>query len=346
MRYSKVEMEMMRKEYNIVFDKKWTAFLSGFNMKYTSSKQLFIGNRIRPYLVLWGYALGKESLNSSAFDFCAEISISLEGIHKASVIVDDIVDGDSKRRGEECMHVEYSDYEAIFFAVCLLSRSVQNINILFQDHNNASLKGSAVTMLCDIIFDMCAGALKEMSTDDAQRKNLKHIQEIIQLETVALLKNCLLIGFLASENDSTIKEELIKNIGQKCGYIFQVTNDLEPFCNPDYVVKYKGGLNSDVLRSRKSIVIPYLFSVASLDDKRHIDEYLAESDFAGVKELFDRYQIMQVIMSDINDLFHVIENLIRDLELCFTTKNRSLCASFSSFIDYLQEHYLRILRKQ
>ena len=346
MQYSNIVMAKMRDEYILSFNEKWTSFLNGFNMKYTSSKQLNIGNRIRPYLVLWGFALGKESFTSDSFDFCAELSISFEGIHKASVIIDDIVDGDNKRRGEKCMHVEYGEYEAIFFAVCLLSKSINNINMFLQNHENVSLRCSAVTMLCDIIFNMCTGALKEISTDERQRKNLKHIQEIIQLETVSLLKNCLLIGFLASGSRHSSKELLIKNIGQKCGYIFQVANDLEPFCNVDHVIKHKGDLNSDVLRSRKNIVIPYLYATASTEDKKNIDTYLKQSNFAGLMDLFNKYQIMQIIISNIDDLFDSITSLILDLEHCFITQNKLLCLSFSSFIEYLKEYYLSILGKQ
>lgn len=237
--FDKLNMEIMRREYTDCFNEKWKDFIKSFNMKYASSKQLVIGNRIRPYLVLWGFSLGKESMDSTYYDFCANLSISLEGIHKASVIVDDIVDGDTKRRGVNCLHIEYSEYESVFFAVCLLSQSVKQINECIKEHESLSLKNSAVTMLCDVIFDMCAGALMEMNINDNQRKNLNHIQEIIQLETVSLLKNCLLIGYLASGCQDTKKEECIKNIGQKCGYIFQVINDLEPFCNPDYIIKLK-----------------------------------------------------------------------------------------------------------
>lgn len=110
------------------FNLKWQEYLNSFNLPYGNSQQLVIGNRLRPILCCWGYMHNYEVMEIDSFDYISSVAVSLEAVHRASVIIDDVIDGDNKRKGGDCFRVEFSEREANFFAVCLLSGAIKNIN--------------------------------------------------------------------------------------------------------------------------------------------------------------------------------------------------------------------------
>lgn len=325
------------------FNLKWKEYLNSFDLPYGNSQQLAIGNRLRPILCCWGYMHNYEVTEINSFDYIASVAVSLEAIHKASVIIDDVIDGDNKRRGVDCFHIEFSEREATFFAVCLLSGAIKNINeILSKAVSNKIIIKKSINLLCDTITSMCIGAINEIQIGIDDRCNINKINKIINSETVSLLKNSFLIGYMSSDNYNETLSNAFTNIGLKCGYIFQVMNDLEPFCNPKYILSHKGNLNSDCLRSRKNIVIPYLFSNSSKKDQILLKSLMdTESNYSILKELFDKYHIRDIIFSDMNDLKAAIYNIINSIPS--DTTNSDWLEVFPIFVDNLIEYCISVL---
>ncbi len=325
------------------FKLKWKEYLNSFDMPYGNSQQLAIGNRLRPILCCWGYMHNYKAAEITSFDFISSVAVSLEAIHKASVIIDDVIDGDNKRRGIDCFHIEFSETEAIFFAVCLLSGAIKNLNeILGKAVSKQIVIKNSINLLCDTITNMCVGALNEIQIGIEDRFNINIINQIINSETVALLKNSFLIGYMSSDKYNETLLNAFSNIGMKCGYIFQVMNDLEPYCNPQYILSHKGNLNSDCLRSRKNIVIPYLFSNSTKKDQALLKSLMdTEGNFVTLKDLFDKYHIRDIIFSDINDLRMAIYNTINSIPTDIT--NPDWLEVFPIFVDNLIEYCISVL---
>lgn len=325
------------------FELEWQNYLNSFELPYATSRQLATGNRLRPILCCWGYMHCRDIKDINSFKDIATIAVSLEAIHKASVIIDDVIDGDNKRRGVDCFHIEFGEKETTFFAVCLLSGAIKNINeILSTTITEQTILKKSINLLCDTIIDMCIGAIKEINTNIDDRFNLSRINQIIHSETVALLKNSLLVGYMASNNCDEQLINAFSNIGSKCGYIFQVMNDLEPFCNPEYILSHKGNLNADCLRSRKNVVMPYLYSTASRKDCALIKELLdSENNYNVLKELFEKYHIRKKIFSDMDDLQSAIYSTIAKLP----NEKVDYCWKkvFPIFVDKLIQYCVSVL---
>lgn len=325
------------------FNLKWTEYLNSFALPYGNSQQLALGNRLRPILCCWGYMHSYDIMEITSFDYIASVAVSLEAIHKASVIIDDVIDGDNKRRGVDCFHIEFSEREATFFAVCLLSGAIKNINeILNKTISDPIIIKKSINVLCDTITNMCIGAINEIKIGIDDRCNINKINQIINSETVALLKNSFLIGYMSSGKYNETLLNIFTNIGIKCGYIFQVMNDLEPFCNPQYILSHKGNLNSDCLRSRKNIVIPYLFSNSTKNDQVLLKSLMdTEGNYSILKDLFDKYNIREIIFSDMNDLRAIIYNEINSIPSDST--NPDWLEVFPIFVDNLIEYCISVL---
>lgn len=307
------------------------------------AKQLNIGNHTRPFLVYLGATINCCFDNTNIIEETAQLAVSIEAIHKASVIIDDIIDGDSLRRGEKCMHIEFGEYETVFFGVCMLALGIQHANNMLSAKGNDRLHISTISLLCDTIYNMCHGAIKEISSDIQQQISLEHIQTIINSETIKLIENSLYIGFLYSGNENETTGNAIRDIGRKCGYIFQVMNDLEAFCNPQHIFTYKGNMNSDFLRSRKNIILPYLYQSCDKADKKKLLELLRGDElyFLEAKNLFDKYATKEIILKDINDVYHSIFSKLAILRP--EINNLEWFEIFNVYLKYTKDKYQAIL---
>lgn len=325
------------------FNIAWNEFLKNMDIKYATSEQLQIGNRLRPIMTCWGYMHCYDVDETIDFRYIADIAVSLEALHKASVIIDDVIDGDTMRRGVNCLHVDYSENEAVFFSVCMISAAIDNLNQKLKPHLEKDLGTDTVSLLCNTIFLMCKGALLEITSADSDRINMERIKKIIDLETTTLLKNSLLIGYIASnENYHPDMKNTIEKIGERCGFIFQVLNDLEPFCNPEYIKKHKGNLNSDYLKSRKNIVIPYMLEALPVKEqkilKTNLERHISYDD---IQTLFEEHNMRSYIMQDINELHKIIDNEIDSMNLWCS--NKPWLSSFKDFISFLIDYCISVL---
>lgn len=324
------------------FQYEWDMFLKSLDLKYADSEQLQIGNRLRPIMTCWGYMHCHNVDEELDFHFIAQIAVSLEAMHKASVIIDDVIDGDTKRRGVNCIHIDYSEYEAIFFAVCMISAAINSLNTKLHNNLVSDTATETTSLLCDTIIKMCKGALLEITSSELDRLNLSRIEKIIDLETVTLLKNSLLIGYISSGEYNKEMQNILKSIGERCGYIFQVMNDLEPFCNEQYIVEHKGNLNSDCFKSRKNIVIPYLIDNITCKEKIWLENALREpGKFKEIRSLFNCYNIKDLMLDDIGAIRGIIYEEIYSLKLY--TDNEQWLNCFKEFVDYLIDYCLSIL---
>lgn len=331
------------KQFETEFYKNWSTFIKQCDLRMSRAKQLNIGNHTRPFLVYLGCTTYFDFNDSSIIKESAQIAVSIEAIHKASVIIDDIIDGDSLRRGEKCMHKEFGEYETVFFAVCMLAHGIKNINSILSTDKYKTIHESVISILCDTIYSMCHGALMEISSDIHQQTNLEHIKEIINSETTKLIENSLYIGFLYTRVMNEILGDTIRNIGNKCGYIFQILNDLEAFCNPDHILAYKGNLNSDFLRSRKNIILPYLYNACNKTDKKQLTKMLENDydNFLEAKTLFDKYNIKLIILKELDEIYQSLLLILPTLKS--EIKNQEWIIFFTEYLKRTKDKYQSIL---
>ncbi len=339
-----LKLQTLQKKFEYEFNIQWNTFIHKCDSNMSNARQLNIGNHTRPFLVFLGATTNCDFDNTDILRETAQLAVSIEAIHKASVIIDDIIDGDSLRRGEKCMHSEFGKYETIFFGVCMLANGIQYANDILANKGNDRLHITTIALLCDTIYNMCHGAIKEISSNIQEQINLKHIKEIINLETIKLIENSLYIGFLYSGLDNETAGNAIRDIGKKCGYIFQVMNDLEAFCNPEHILAYKGNMNSDFLRSRKNIILPYLYQSCSKPDKKKLLELLGGDElcFQEAKNLFDKYSIKNIIFRDINDVYSSIFSTLNVLSPM--VNNCQWIKTFEAYLEYTKKKYQSILR--
>ena len=104
-----------------IFTKLWKKEIKSQNLPYAHALQIENGNRLRPLLLAWGYYANCQSDNNS---YIADYAISIELLHKSSILLDDLIDDDIARHEKETFHVQFSKSEALLYALYILNRSI------------------------------------------------------------------------------------------------------------------------------------------------------------------------------------------------------------------------------
>ena len=308
------------------FHNRWIDFLDSIEMSYKNAIQLRIGNHLRPLLVYWGKALGAAKEDDLLDEDILELGICVETLHKVSIIVDDLIDYDAKRHSKLTFHVQYTPEETIIFAVFMIGKAFEKINLLSQKYN--CLANPLNNIYAKTLQEMASGCLSELTMTPEKLYNYENIVSIICKETSTLIKNSLLLGFMTNMPQSSEVIQIIEEMGDRIGYLFQVMNDLEPFCSATNLVHHKGSLNMDFEHFRKNIVLPYIYASCSIREKKH----LLESDRMNTQEilyLFEKYTIDRIIKKDIKNTENEIEQYFD--ELCTKDINSSCLKDFQKF---------------
>lgn len=297
-----------------IFHDKWIGFLDSLNTPYAKAVQLRIGNHLRPMLVYWGSAMGATSVEDINIKETTEMAICVEIMHKVSIIVDDLIDKDEKRHNKTAFHVQYTSEEAIIFAVYMLGAAFEKMNVL--SHKHPTLYNDYMDLYARTLRTMAEGCLDELRLTDEECYNYQKVIDIIHKETSTLIKNSMLLGFICNTDTRKKAQELVEEIGDKVGYLFQVMNDMEPFCAKDNLILHKGALNLDFNRFRKNLVLPYIYGVCSVKEKERLYQNSSDDNIADyILDLFKKYHVQTVINDDLSDVESQIEALFSELAL-------------------------------
>ena len=303
--------------YNLIMGRNDSSFVTTFNkllkkelesqnLPYTNAIQIENGNRLRPILMAWGYYTNYSNEKNA---YIADYAISIELLHKASILLDDLIDEDIARHERKTFHILYSKSEALLYAIYILNRSITLIHE--KDINDETLYTST---LLKIVDNMARGGIKEItSTNNAF--NLEDAKEIIELETVSLIENSFTLGYKLSNPACLSVPDAIINIGHSCGYCFQVLNDMEPFAAPHINKKYKGNVNYDFEKHRKNIVISYLYGCCTQHERKHL---ATTSDFEYICKLVKKYDVLAILLNELES------EIIELMQQCLYFKNSNL----------------------
>jgi len=318
------------------FDLSWNKMIDiiGYNQIQLSS-----GNRLRPQICLLGFLAAKIYFDDviPELPHIASVSVSLEMIHKASILIDDWLDKDEVRHGVSAFHTEFPLQDTILVALNMIALSTVRLKNEFV---KTSFKlphhyFTCLNTVLETIYAMARGALKELRLNEFDFYNSTAIKEIIQLETAEIIGSCLLVGYYTGVKENgrnTYVENTLKQIGDQCCYLFQAMNDLEAFSNPQKLFSYKGNLNSDIMKQRKNIGVAMLYELANKHDRKLLTDSLEDNLFPLMK----KYDIVSIIKRQLNALY---ENVLHEIdELQAYSIPFEWCIGFKEFWAHVKKY--------
>jgi len=170
------------------------------------------GKYLRPALVL----LSAKSVNGNCNAVGKELillSSAVEMIHNASLIHDDIIDGEKDRRGVLSLNNKFGSEVAMLIGDMLYTKAFL---ILVNNIDKRVLE-----IIVDCVEKMCYGEVKEITNPVY---NLKEYLEIISCKTASFMSTCCQVGAILGGGDEKAVKKM-KDFGLNFGIAYQLRDD-------------------------------------------------------------------------------------------------------------------------
>ena len=222
------------------------------------------GKQLRPMLAILSAKLcGK--VNQSTID----AALSLELLHTASLIHDDVVDDTLERRGKPSVNARWSNKIAILSGDYILSKS---LGCATRTDNLPILKAIA-----QIGMQLSDGELLQLVNAQFSEKTESNYFTIIRKKTALLFATCSEVGGLSVGADE-VKLQNLRNFGEYLGICFQIKDDIFDYQADIQIGKPTG---NDIRDGKVTLPLIYAVLNTSGSDKEQVLNWLLTKDFSS-----------------------------------------------------------------
>jgi len=256
------------------------------------------GKYSRPFITLAAYdALtggrcsqpgGDDHTRTQLTDVVRRTALSIESFHKASLVHDDIQDGDAFRYGQPTLHNQHGVATAINVGDYLIGMGYRLISIDI-DEVGASTAADILNKLADAHTRLSEGQGAELVWRDSRDKRLSPDEalKIYALKTAPAFEAAFYCGLrLAGPGDQYA--DRVARLAKHLGIAFQILNDLQDWQGDDFNKLVLGG---DVLGGRPTVLWALALEGLEDEDKRDLEQLVADGKatsevFGQIRGLF------------------------------------------------------------
>lgn len=201
------------------------------------------GKRIRPVFVLLTGKLGQYNTEK-----ITKIAVSLELIHMATLVHDDVIDDAELRRGKPTIKHLYGNRVAMYTGDYMLARALEEITSIHDSriHN----------ILSNAIVEVCIGEIEQLKDKFQWDQNLRNYLRRIKRKTALLIATSCKLGAIASG----LSEKEAKKLylyGYYIGMSYQIIDDILDFTSTEKQLGKPVG--NDLLQG--NITLPVLYAM-------------------------------------------------------------------------------------
>ena len=217
------------------------------------------------------------------------LSQTIEFIHNASLLHDDLVDRSHLRRGKPSAWTKYTPEYAVLAGDYLLARVMVNLS----SHGNLKL----IQLTAKCISDLLEGEWIQDSLVRDFDVTISRLDQVHNLKTASLFKWCLMAPIVAQDQERNELLSRLESLGGILGQLFQRSDDLLDFDIRNFEQKaLLGDLKSGYLNSFGSFLLAKLpieskqlfISSQSLGE---VQKLIGEEKFFKIVEEFDQINI-------------------------------------------------------
>jgi octaprenyl-diphosphate synthase len=229
------------------------------------------GKQIRPILTFLSARMCADSnmdtINSA---------ISLELLHTASLIHDDIVDDTFERRGKKSINAIWKNKISILVGDYFLSKS---LSIASQTKNF-----NVIEKITNLGKELSEGELLQLSNIKNISTDENKYLEVIHKKTATLFATCTSLGALSVNADKG-KTNVLAKFGEIYGLCFQIRDDMFDYISSEKEIGKPVG--NDIREGK--ITLPLLYALNSTNEKNRKNylDLIKKQDFSpkNVNEL-------------------------------------------------------------
>ena len=225
------------------------------------------GKRLRPYLVLKSCKIvgGRE-------EDAIPTAAALELLHTFTLIHDDIMDKDEKRRGAPTVHNQWGIPIAIVTGDLLFAKVYETIT-KFTDPKHVTPKRilQVLKEISEATVKICEGQALDMMFEGKETVPEDEYFKMIRAKTAALFEaSARCGGILGGANESQV--ERLGEYGCYSGVAFQVIDDVLGLIADEKILRKPVG--SDIREGKRTLIVVHALEKASKNQKKKILEVL------------------------------------------------------------------------
>src|SRR3954452_1093115 len=258
------------------------------------------GKYSRPFITLAAYDAitgglcaqpnGGDLIRSRITDVVRRTAVSIESFHKASLVHDDIQDGDEFRYGQPTLHNQHGVPTAINVGDYLIGMGYRLIGRDI-DTVGANIAADVLNKLADAHTKLSEGKGAELVWRDSRDKRLSSSEalKIYALKTAPAFEAALYCGARLAGPTGQYDQALAE-LAKHLGIGFQILNDLQDWRGDDFNKLTLGG---DVLGGRPTVLWALALEGLETDERRELEQLVATGEatpvvFAQICNLFEQ----------------------------------------------------------
>ncbi len=208
-----------------------------------------VGKQVRPLLTLLC-----SQVCGGVTQTTIQASVSLELMHTASLLHDDVIDEADQRRGKPSVHARWGNKSAILAGDYLLASSF----LVTTTINHPKIW----QILASVGKQLAVGELLQQDSTIDMQWSEAHYLDVIYNKTAQLFAACCQVGALAA---NATKEQVaaMKQFGENIGLIFQIKDDIFDYFDSKEIGKPTG---NDLKEGKITLPLLHALSQASPDE--------------------------------------------------------------------------------
>lgn len=274
-----------------------------FNSEMTRYHLASGGKRLRALMPCWVFeACGKDPLAA------INMGAALEMVHNATLVHDDLQDGDVMRRGFPTVWKKWSPAQAINCGDAMFHFALE---ILLEQPLESSVARNLTRRFIRGVVQVIEGQAQEFLLKDEELPTTQRYLEVVEGKTAALIATSLSIAAQALEKDASVVAD-VERAGMDLGVLFQMQDDVLDV----YGDKGRDQKATDVAEGKISILVAQCLEVAKPQDQKRLLEILRKpreqtsaQEIAEAVAIFDRYETLSLVLKRIAELRSRIANL-------------------------------------
>ncbi|WP_223702048.1 heptaprenyl diphosphate synthase component II [Sutcliffiella deserti] len=228
------------------------------------------GKRIRPVFVLLAAKFGEYDIHKIKY-----IAVSLELIHMASLVHDDVIDDAELRRGRQTIKAKWDNRIAMYTGDYIFARSLELMTMV---ENIEAHK-----ILSNTIVELSKGEIEQIRDKYDYDQNLRIYLRRIKRKTALLIAASCQLGAVSANAPETIHKSLFW-FGYYVGMSFQITDDILDFTGTEEQLGKPAG--GDLWQGNITLPVLYAMENPHLNEKiRRIHERSSTDEIREVIEL-------------------------------------------------------------
>lgn len=216
------------------------------------------GKRIRPVFVLLSGQFGNYSL-----PHLSHVAVSLELIHMATLVHDDVIDNAETRRGQLTVKSKWDNRIAMYTGDYIFAKALSEVT---------QLKNPLIhQILSKAIVEMCIGEMEQIRYFFKTEQTVRDYLLRIRRKTALLIAISCQLGALAAEVPEKVSRSLY-SFGYNVGMAFQIRDDILDICGTEEEIGKPPG--SDIKQG--NITLPVILSLQDNDLRERLLSAIAE----------------------------------------------------------------------